>query len=123
LSNKIAAHSSALDAMLADVIDDPQKISIADKLARVADFVQLAIGLRTWAASRVEKLRVQLDGEKAAFPADVAASCSATDIVNILDAAERAVCDKYNVPPITGAVAPVTPPKRLDTTTRVFKLS
>ncbi|HQL10332.1 MAG TPA: hypothetical protein PLE35_12075, partial [Lentisphaeria bacterium] len=121
------ARADAFDASLDEIVspfrDDVEKMSIADKTNLVAALAALAAGLRTWAASRVEKLRVQLDGNRAVFPSDVTTSTSATDIVNILDAAERAVCDRFGVEPITGVVPPVSEPKRLDTSSRVFKIN
>jgi hypothetical protein len=74
-----------------------------DMLAALSAFAALAVGLRKWSAARLEKLRVQADGNKAAPPSDILDATDPAAIGAALDAAEKAVCERYNVPPLTGA--------------------
>jgi|GEM_PF-3893198 len=73
-----------------------------DKLAALAGLATLAVGLRTWCATRVEKMRVQAHGNDAKAPTDILSAAEAGTIVALLDAAEQDVCSRHGVPPLTG---------------------
>lgn len=78
-----------------------QEMPADEQAAEVAVLANMGMALRTYLAARVEKLAVQLDGNKAGDNSAYARGTDALALVTEIERLEQALAAKYKVQPLT----------------------